>query len=404
MTIRSLAVALLFGVAVPVASLAQPAPLLSLADAEGDDDGDGTLVYPREPVAEPGDLDLRSLHVFAERGELRFEATFGNAVRDPAQVKPGLLGNEDLSLFARRGFYAFNLDIYLDVDRVAGSGHTALLPGRRARTDPAHAWERAIVLTPRPELMRRQLRDALVEGGVPAGTDVDATLDAEVFFARDVRVRGRSVSFTVPARFVDAKALLGGSLIAVVTAAKLSIESDWLGGLVRGGSGAEPAIVRLPLGVAAPEAGRPAIAMGYRGTAAPTTAVVDLLAGNGAPQRAQLASGVLSGIAAPGTSPAPGVPAVNPWLKAALAGAGATASPAAAATPALTAAPAARAAAGSAPADARAGASAPAPRVRDAAYLEEQENRLRTLRRLRDANLLTEEEYQRKRREVIDAL
>jgi hypothetical protein len=42
--------------------------------------------------------------------------------------------------------------------------------------------------------------------------------------------------------------------------------------------------------------------------------------------------------------------------------------------------------------------------VRDAAFLEEQENRLRTLKRLRDANLVTEEEYQRKRKEILDAL
>ena len=41
---------------------------------------------------------------------------------------------------------------------------------------------------------------------------------------------------------------------------------------------------------------------------------------------------------------------------------------------------------------------------RDAAFLEEQENRLRTLKRLRDADLISEEEYQRKRREVLDLL
>jgi hypothetical protein len=49
-------------------------------------------------------------------------------------------------------------------------------------------------------------------------------------------------------------------------------------------------------------------------------------------------------------------------------------------------------------------ATASAPRPRDAAFLEEQENRLRTLKRLRDAGLITEEEYQRKRKEIIDAL
>jgi hypothetical protein len=68
---------------------------------------------------------------------------------------------------------------------------------------------------------------------------------------------------------------------------------------------------------------------------------------------------------------------------------------------AATSASAPTAQAASAP---RPAASSAAPRVRDAAYLEEQENRLRTLRRLREANLITEEEYLRKRREIIDAL
>lgn len=422
MKTRFLAAALCLTVvslAAPLPAPAQPQqPLLQLADAAGDDNGDGTLVPPREPIVEPGDLDLRTLRVFDEGERLRFEATFANVVRDPAQVKSGLLGNEDLSLFARRGFYAFNLDIYLDLDRVAGSGHTALLPGRRARTDAAHAWERAIVLTPRPELMRRQLRDALGDGGVPAGTDVDAVIDAEIFFATDVRVRGRTVSFTVPSRFVGARALAGASLIAVVTAAKLSIESDWIATLGRGSNAAEAPIARLPLGVAAPEAGRPALAMGYRSAQPPATAIVDLLAADEAQQRAQLRSGVLVGLAAGGAAPAPGVAAVNPWLQRALSaklldGAAAAAAPSTSSTPTAAAAtataaraPASAAASASAATSAPAPAAAPAapPRVRDAAYLEEQERRLLALRRLREANLITEEEYQRKRREIIDAL
>jgi Short C-terminal domain len=43
-------------------------------------------------------------------------------------------------------------------------------------------------------------------------------------------------------------------------------------------------------------------------------------------------------------------------------------------------------------------------RARDAAYFEEQEYRLRTLKRLRDSNLISEDEYQQKRREVLDKL
>lgn len=416
MKLRSLAAALFLMLAAQMTSHAQPAPIVDLADPEADDVGDGSLTYPREPVAEPGDLDLRGLRVFAEGDRLRFEVTLGNPVRDPAQVKSGLLGSEDLSLFARRGFYAFNFDLYLDLDRVPGSGHTALLPGRRARVDPAHAWERAIVLTPRAELMRRQLRDALAEmPGAPSGAALDKVVDDAVFFARDVRVRGRLVTFTVPAGFVDARRLASASLIALVTAAKLTVESDLLAGLGRSAAAASP-IERLALGVAAPENGRPALTLGYGNDRPPATAIVDLLAPGTGQQRAQLSAGVLVGQAGAATA-VEGVAKADPWLLGVLAGAPAQplqagAPPAAGGTqPRAISAPSAAAATTATPSQPMAGAasapraatSAPA-RVREAAFLEEQENRLRTLKRLRDANLLTEEEYQRKRKEIIDAL
>jgi hypothetical protein len=471
---------------------AQGAPLLSISDPEGDDVGDGNLLPPREPVIEPGDLDLRSLQVFADRDGLRFELVLRNAVRDPAQVKSGLLGSEDLALFARRGFYAFNFDLYLDTDRVPGSGQTVALPGRKARFDPAHAWDKAIVLTPRPELMRRQLRDALADAaaeGSPgaAAADIDTSIDRSVFFVRDVRVRGRTVSFTVPTSFVDAQALAGASIVGMVTAGRLAIEAD-VGGLF--GRANTRAVDRLPLGVALPEAGRPALGIGYRGDRAPATSIVDLLVPDGAQQRAQLTSGVLVGLnrdnrygaALPAPTAAPVAAAPAPategnWFSRALGalfggGAAATSAttatatpaapaaaapvpslqelfvpggaavggapapsrgvappapapatattPAAAPTPAAQAAPAvpgapAAAAAVTAPAAAPAArAAAPAapaapattaPRsARDAAFFEEQENRLRTLRRLRDSNLITEDEFQRKRKEILDAL
>jgi hypothetical protein len=45
----------------------------------------------------------------------------------------------------------------------------------------------------------------------------------------------------------------------------------------------------------------------------------------------------------------------------------------------------------------------PAP-PRDAAFFEEQEARLRTLKRLRDSGLISEDEYQQKKREVLSTL
>ena len=50
-------------------------------------------------------------------------------------------------------------------------------------------------------------------------------------------------------------------------------------------------------------------------------------------------------------------------------------------------------------------AAAPAPRtVRDAAFFDEQAQRLAGLKRLRDQGLLSEQEYEQKRRQIIDGL
>ena len=448
----------------PLSLLAQPAPLLDIADPEGDDIGAGNLVYPRDSAFAAGDLDLRSLRVFADGGDLRFEVTFRNPIRHPSTVRASGMGSEDLSVFARRGFYAFNLDIYLDTDRIPGSGNTVTLPGRRASLDPAHAWEKAIVLTPRPELMRRQFVDALQEASPAAAAEVAASVDRSVFFATDVRVRGRTVAFTVPRSFVDAATVASSSLTALVTAAKLSIEAD----LSLFGKAPGNPLERLSLGVAQPDAGQPEFAMGYGDAQPPATAVVDLLSPDARQQAVQLAQGgtltglnrdnrygssgsVGAAVAAAPAAPVTAAPAAGgSWFSRALdsvarlfgGGSAAAAATAPAAAPAqpqslqtlmspqTAAKPAAPAAAVAVPAAAAAAAAAtaaqPAPRApataapaappapaaavpapqrpRDAAFFEEQELRLSTLKRLRDRGLISEEEYQQKRREVLDKL
>lgn len=118
---------------------------------------------------------------------------------------------------------------------------------------------------------------------------------------------------------------------------------------------------------------------------------------------------------APGTSAAaagavtrlpPGAPVLI-----AQAGAAAVTSPVlpTAPTAARPAAPASAAAAvASAPAPSAKAKAAPAaastPRPRDAAFFEEQEYRLRALKRLRDIGLISEDEYVQKRREVLGQL
>ncbi|MBK7276049.1 MAG: SHOCT domain-containing protein [Betaproteobacteria bacterium] len=487
----------------PLAVLAQPAPLLTATDPEGDDVGDGSLVYPRSTAWVAGDLDLRSLRVFAEGKDLRFEASLRNPIRNPATVMSPGMGTQSLSAFARHGFYAFNLDIYIDADRAPGSGNTVTLPGRRAQLDPAHAWEKAVVLTPRPELMQRELIAALREISSAGEAEVAATVQRSVFFPTQIRVQGRTVSFIVPGTFIDAAGLAGASVTAFVTAAPLAIDAG-----IKMSFGDTGAVRdRFALGVAQPDVGEPELTMGHRAAPAPATAVVDLLSPNPNQQALQLApGGRLTGLSREnrmGADPlplpaqaatAPAAATSDSWfsralqsMSAAFGGSAATPAPAAAAAPAGTqsvqslmspppappvspvspaptaaaavalptaapapvapAAPAATAKveaaaapppaprpaptpapaatpaagiAGVAPA-ATAAAAVPAPaskpaaaappaavptpqRPRDAAFFEEQENRLRTLKRLRDGGLISEQEYQAKRREVLDQL
>jgi hypothetical protein len=243
-----------------------------LDDPAKDDHGNGTLVYPQREDFQPGDLDLLSLRIVRTDDAYRFEATFRNPIRNPAFVA-GDVGPESLSYFARRGFYAFNLDIYIDQDRVQGSGNTYTLPGRHMTIDESHAWEKAVILTPRPELMREQLIDAVAASEETRDPDeVAKRIGRSIFFPTEIRVRQRTVSFVVPDAF-----LIGGrpdkdwSITAFVTGAKTSIKAD-LDLFPSPGT----ALERLSLGVLQPKSGRPRDTFGYSGVATPGP-VVDLL-------------------------------------------------------------------------------------------------------------------------------
>lgn len=106
-----------------------------------------------------------------------------------------------------------------------------------------------------------------------------------------------------------------------------------------------------------------------------------------------LTDGASGATAAPRPPAAPVAPA-----------AAAPASPAAPAAPAAPNAPAAAAPLATPPAAPAAVAPASDGRARDARFYDEQEQRLKGLKRLRDQGLLSEEEYQQKRKEILQAL
>ena len=61
------------------------------------------------------------------------------SIHIPAYYEPVDMLKQTLDSVARLGFYNFNVDIYIDTDRIPGSGSSEMLPGRRATNPPRAA-------------------------------------------------------------------------------------------------------------------------------------------------------------------------------------------------------------------------------------------------------------------------
>ncbi|MGB9093101.1 MAG: glucodextranase DOMON-like domain-containing protein [Gallionella sp.] len=258
-------------------------PLATISDPSGDDRGDGALVYPQRADFKPGDLDLLQLKISRDDEGYWFDAMFRNPIRDPAAVTEAV-SSESLANFARKGFYQFNLDVYVDTDRIRDSGNTSTLPGRHVKIDPGYAWEKAVILTPRPELMRQQLLSALAEQ-YPERTkaETEASVDRSMYFPTRIRVRGRSVSFFVPAGFFAGSNGTDWAVTALVTGALTTIPAD-----LSLFPSAKTPLEKLQLGVMQPETGHPRDTFGYAGVK--PSPVVDMLSPSADQQMRQLAA------------------------------------------------------------------------------------------------------------------
>lgn len=209
--------------------------LFSMEDPRGDDHGDGELRYPLRQDLGPGSLDLLSLRAYAESGGTRFEATFARPIPVPQRRTVDAAGTT-LADMARFGFYTFNLDVYVDQDRTEGSGRADTLPGRHLALAPGSAWEKAIVLTPRPyearDMLRKLWREAALAEAQQQGSlgasevraleaRVERQMEELVFFPTRIRVFGASVSFFVPEGFLGGQARPSWGYAVAVTGATL---------------------------------------------------------------------------------------------------------------------------------------------------------------------------------------
>jgi len=225
-----------------VASLLATAPpvfageLFSLEDPRGDDHGPGVLLYPNRDDLKPGDLDLYRFSAEDAPDGIRFTVEMAQPVRSPVG-RVTELGQTPVERIARNGFYTFNVDVYVDTDRIAGSGRTDSVPGRRVSIDRNYAWERCIVLTPRPDVARTMLQmhfdeqfendQRAREGRVPRDElkALQARSEQQVkeyfYFPDRVRVQGRRIEFTVPREFLGGTPGASWGYTVVVTGADI---------------------------------------------------------------------------------------------------------------------------------------------------------------------------------------
>jgi hypothetical protein len=211
-----------------------PALSFQLDDVVGDDNGAGHLFYPNREDMRRGDLDIVWMRVENEVGGTWFTIRFKNPVASP-KGRVTMLGQTPLEQIVRHDFYTFNVDIYIDTDRVENSGIRDTAPAREVQVDPDAAWERAIILTPRPDV-GRSLLDIFVKRIFGAEEQAELgrltredwarvrerareRVENLVLFPRQVRVRGRELKFFVPGEFLGGAASEDWAYTVLVTGA-----------------------------------------------------------------------------------------------------------------------------------------------------------------------------------------
>jgi len=222
--------------AAPVYAAAAAEPSFVLEDLKGDDHGTGALIYPNRDDMQKGDLDLVSFEA-EERGDgIWFTVEMGQPIRDP-RGRVTELGQTPIERLARHGFYTFNVDVYVDTDRIAGAGETEAVPGRGVTVDRTYAWEKAIVLTPRPDIARTMLQidfdqqyeaELRAEKGRTSKEDLAAVAGRSeqrvsdlYFFPDRIRVLGRRIEFMVPKEFLGGAPAPTWAYTVIVTGADL---------------------------------------------------------------------------------------------------------------------------------------------------------------------------------------
>jgi len=147
-------------------------------DPTGDDKGPGNYVYPTSADYKAGAFDLVKIEVKDNGDKVDFVVTMKVQVEDPWKSKtwtpPG------------QGFSLQFIQIYVDRDHKAGSGHAKALPGVNVMFADESAWDKVILVSPQA-VSRVKMEVATKARDVKADVIVPAA----------VRVGGKSLSVSV---------------------------------------------------------------------------------------------------------------------------------------------------------------------------------------------------------------
>ncbi len=149
-----------------------------LDDPAGDDNGPGSYRYPDNPAFGAGSFDLRRFSLTLEKDYWVVSIAFAARVKRA----PVFVSRDD-----RRDLFMQTVDVYLRT--CAEKGHLDSLPGRGVMFAPGQAWNRALVLSPVPGLLREALDKTFPGAG-------------DVFVPRRVRISGHRLVARVPVAFL----------------------------------------------------------------------------------------------------------------------------------------------------------------------------------------------------------
>jgi carbohydrate-binding DOMON domain-containing protein len=154
---------------------------IELKDPSGDDKGHGKLVYPTDKAYKKGSFDLVAVTIDADGGDVEVTVEFNAKVEDPW----------DSNSWGGNGFSLQFVQLYIDQDHKAGSGHAGALPGMNVDFVETARWEKVLIISPQPN---SRLKSEIGQKAKAQGKDV--------VLPKKVKVRGKKIVATFKAKDV----------------------------------------------------------------------------------------------------------------------------------------------------------------------------------------------------------